>query len=1486
MTDLGTSLSTVVQAVPQLSTNPSLALSLASSGASAGTAQAVQHAADTSALSQAYGQITPLYGNGSVAATNQSVANTGISPAISTPGGVTSSPTLPAPAHHGGLMSSLGHLGSQVLSTLNKPLQYVQHEYRYLHDVEARHGIFAATAEGLGMAVGAAGGFAIGGTSGAVLGAEAATAIEGQIAFHDSWQRTQNGNAYRDPHTGAVVSLGRDISNLIGVKPKEGPGVHLGWSNMLSAGVDGAFDVVLDPLQLAGRLKGAASSATGITGIEQGSLASRAIGGRTVTPMLARFFSGAGAYVPEDVDRVLSQYPSVRRAFQDIAGSNAGQIVARYGMAISPAAHALGAASTVDEVASVFRDALEARELMVPMDTLPRLTLTRSMFRSVGEAASEMPVVGRVAKGLQKLPVAYDEVAQKFSGKEFSLGDDWGAEGLYRNLLYGEKPSVAAAVTNEYLNNPDPGVRLGIVRNSYAQMILAYGKMNPESVLAGTETQRELMSRIDDAIGYGGPGSKAVYGIGPTGTNLSDLPAYDGQGSVAAGITLNQTGKLRFLSMDDVKRIAAELQEHQNLYGRADSFVYNHVISKWKSLVTATGGFAGRISLSEMIPNSLRLGVRNVMGNVVKAALADLKIEASYTPDEMGMLSGAVWKAIGSPAIPEDVNPDTLSVATKLAIRHEGQVVAPAVSADHALPGTVDLPIERRYGALRALGLQVPPKMKLGDTFGMFGPDNVNAVYHWTGWLRELGDDPMSQAAAGAYRDAIAGGANDRIATEAGAQAAASVLQGIKDHQPRVFANMYRSRVSSTPGIDPIYDWGRTVIANIKGATTGADGTVHVPLLAKLAEGEVPKAGEVNLAGDPLRVASITKGDVMNIPQTQRPTLIKGREFMPDPRGTVDRIASFGHQRVIAPVLNFLSREPIYVAEVEKQYAPYKALVAQGLMSDGTAMDLAETKAIFKMPEFIHNPLERTQFSEMVRNWVPFYFAQEQAYKRFGRLLVENPGAFREYQLILSTMHNVSTQVTDAQGNRWAMYPGTGMLTDAALQLANTVGLKTVAAVPVAFAGSTSSMSTIFPFAEGVRPENGPLVAIPVHLLDSLDPHLQPVFQKIVGSQTANTALWEQLIPNTTVRDMVLASPIGEQTRGFQSAMMQTLQNLAYAQDKAMAQWRTTSQYKNFVAQGGDENNPNAPGRPNLLPSPEALAADPRAHQHLLDRVRNQARILYIMKAVFTNLTPASPQIKVGNLGLPAELQADITKAGDVSTGITTFLGKNPDATPFTVFESTTTGADVPASQQAMSWMDANAGFINSNPLIASFFMPQETNPKYSPAVYNEQMATGLRAHKTPQQFLDDLYVAAGNHQYFDVDLPSHQAALAAGGGAKEYANWDAYVQQMEKSNPIWGSWFTSGDRQQQAMQVIQGIVRAAQANQLPSGPQTDGVLGLVNDYLAHLQQMPPGSVNNQYLTSAARKENTNFDAYLKRTAKEQPNLAPIINKVFRQVLY
>ena len=118
--------------LPELQQSPGLVVGVANSGGdTSGRAQAVAHATNTIADQNAKQSVSESIG-GDV----------------------------------GDALGFLGHAGSDVLGAVktagedvmkvaNKPLATVQHEYRYLHDVEASHGRMAAVEEGLGLAAGA-----------------------------------------------------------------------------------------------------------------------------------------------------------------------------------------------------------------------------------------------------------------------------------------------------------------------------------------------------------------------------------------------------------------------------------------------------------------------------------------------------------------------------------------------------------------------------------------------------------------------------------------------------------------------------------------------------------------------------------------------------------------------------------------------------------------------------------------------------------------------------------------------------------------------------------------------------------------------------------------------------------------------------------------------------------------------------------------------------------------------------------------------------------------------------------------------------------------------------------------------------------------------------------------------------------------------------------------------------------------------------------
>src|ERR1700744_5988274 len=136
-----------VGAAPELKKDPGTAVAVGAAGGSPVKAQAVAQAGKRQANATAQDQVAP---------TGTSI--------------------------FGSLGADVGSALSKVAHYANDGLSTVQHEYKFLHDVEARHGMTAAIMEGAGILAGAAAGTVIEPGAGTVLGAEAAAGVGGPLA--------------------------------------------------------------------------------------------------------------------------------------------------------------------------------------------------------------------------------------------------------------------------------------------------------------------------------------------------------------------------------------------------------------------------------------------------------------------------------------------------------------------------------------------------------------------------------------------------------------------------------------------------------------------------------------------------------------------------------------------------------------------------------------------------------------------------------------------------------------------------------------------------------------------------------------------------------------------------------------------------------------------------------------------------------------------------------------------------------------------------------------------------------------------------------------------------------------------------------------------------------------------------------------------------------------------------------------------------------
>ena len=1459
--DLGHSLTATTNAAPELKTDPGTAVAVASGGGDVAlkahaVAQAKNHV-DTATAADGMRQ-GGLFGD----------LESGLSDFGST-----------AIKDGKSLVGGAMHL-------MNVPLRTVQQEYRYLHDVEALHGRTAAIYEGLGLLAGAAVGTVVDPGEGTILGADAAAWVEGHVAYKDSWARAANPN-YKDPHTGQLVSFGRDVSDLIGARTG-------GFHRALSGALDAMFDLGMDPVANAGKAYGSAYSLKGSGGL------------------LGTVFSGTSTATAEDVERA-SFLPRIQHAYADIARSDEATIGIRY-PGLAPIAKTLEADTSAEEVKQTFMELAGSMEMM-EQPTLPTLSLAhyfgRTLRDSARNAGGPLGYLPRsIADAFESMPGnTLSTSSMDFLHGKISMTSPRGAKDLYRFFRFGMGDRVARTSVDAWLHGA-PGERYAILKNGMYATVLAMAKMAPPEDIADMvahpgayedlgdymtdlglpEVKDRVMESFHNTmqaamVEGGDPGR--IYGLDEF-SNVIKGPVMPDGSEIAAGITTGQTGDVSLPNLVEMRRMAQAVRSTKvrRVLASMDDIGYNHFTQPiLKPLELMSGSYALHISGSEVIPNTLRDGVVATAKAMMARAAADMGYDEGEQLEDPRGLAGVLWRAGGRRLLN---NSDDAEALAKSDLLNGGARVPAGLSAGHITTGETQ-GVLRQENGLQQIG--AVPGYSSDDWAQFQEGDKRFAELHQASF-RRAAVDRWSRTAAGAYLQAAREGVTPAEGTIAARDAVADALRQEPPEVLENFARNFGKRPGAPQSWDNLTDWADAVVSRMKGVIHGkpdlanhAAGPINMDLLHSLANGHVP----------PLE-------DFEKIPSAERPLRVEGQIILPSGTGLVNKIATAGFH-VINPMVNAISRNQEYTVEYLKQYHDLQKAVDNGTISDDERVVMSTFRAVQHGVRFVHNLTDRTQWTTTLRNWAPFFFAQEQAYRRMGRFLVEDPGGFRRYQMAISAVANVANTYADGNGNQYITFPGSGFLGKGVANAMGLHGLMVGTVPPAQFGGSLSSASVIFPMSNGVTPDLGPLGSISAQTLSTMFEHLGKDFSTFApasnvalsalnafdGDQSAyNTSILEQLIPNETLLRIVQlyeASKLngGGGQEGFNSSILQTYNMLMYMQNEATDNW--------------EKNGKKGPA-PDIVPTQQQALDNPHAAQQFAQRVKNTVVGYYITRAILGFVSPISAEVEPQNFGFSNELNADIIKAGSVAKGMDAFIAKNPNALPYTVAESFVpnaqgqpSGISLSSSVPAQNWVSAHQADVNKYGPAYLWLMPQLSDAKYSATVYNEQIADALRVRETPEQHLDQLYIAAGNAIYYK-NLAIFEKQLDGVGNnstAKNdlYDNWNKFVTQMGQQYPIWYEDYKSPDKYVNATQAVTNLQQIIKDGQAPAGVQTDGVKVLLHSFDVASTEYNQAGANVSYSTQQYQQSQVS-DAwvnYLENTASEYPNLKPVIQTVFMHAL-
>ena len=771
-----------------------------------------------------------------------------------------------------GAMDMAGDTVGAIGSIANKPLEQVQRQYRFMRDVEARHGFGAMLGMAVPMVLGGAAGGVVGGGYGAALGVEGVGWLMDafNLGYKDSWERVASDD-YVDPHGGSAVSPGRDAARFLGSLSKHiGVNIeqHKGFDlyDAVSGLGDGLFSITADPLSAAGAMRKQA-----LTVGAKGLLATK---------------WGGTAIKSTDLAIATAQYPQVKRGLESLAKMDAETIVARH-KKLAPFAKELGAADTWEKVGQVLKDNADAAQMKLRylprqgLANVPFATLVNQIHQKAGdlslagvsfdEAGKVIPgepqgklgglgtaVARRAGESYKRVttfvPTSFNEATQELSRTTLFLNDAGSARSIYEMARWGRTDEMARKVAGMWSTGTIDD-RMTIFRNVMSDnMANRMEAIQPgwTTTPDGSQALARIGDQIDMAFGGIDAGKTTAWGYDAEGRILSKMPSQSQ--TISAPILEYQHYNVPMPDYLTFDRNLKSFQGASKVYGAVDDFVYDHFTQKvFKRWALATGGFAIRAAAADLIPAFAKDPKR-----FTQAKIANIMVKHGWDMEkgeEEHILAGVARFL----AHKSDITDDELAVLA-LNYRQQGShITNAAVRAGHESGIEVVGLEEYVKDSIYSLKREVPTAFRVVDEPQAWKADHKDHYIYWHKQAKDMAEkSPATVAAAKAYREAIkeaTGGIAIPLADlppEVTQRAVAAAKQAL-DELPEDVLNQHKRHF-----------YGSARDEQIPGATVASD-------VRRWVEGSPGKPGRYEATGE-----VVTYGQT-----TQQPTLVNPRGNTP-----------------------------------------------------------------------------------------------------------------------------------------------------------------------------------------------------------------------------------------------------------------------------------------------------------------------------------------------------------------------------------------------------------------------------------------------------------------------------------------------------------------------------------------------------------------------------------------------------------------------------
>ena len=294
--------------------------------------------------------------------------------------------------------------------------------------------------------------------------------------------------------------------------------------------------------------------------------------------------------------------------------------------------------------------------------------------------------------------------------------------------------------------------------------------------------------------------------------------------------------------------------------------------------------------------------------------------------------------------------------------------------------------------------------------------------------------------------------------------------------------------------------------------------------------------------------------------------------------GLADKMSNFVHDTFSRKIIDSVSRRPLYYLELQRQLKFLKPFVDSGAITEDTAFTIAQSRAITIGIKYVHNPQDRLIFEQWSRAYAPFWFAENQAFKRMGRMALENPAGFEQYMLAqLMFMYTAKHSTENLDNQNGVLIPTSvagGQMFTSALRALSGGLIGASGNVPIGLTGSLTSLNSVFPWndptgmhtgspmalVEHLRPEFSPVVSAPLKIMQTLRPYgfkipLGPqvsttgLAESVLGEVGANADWLQMFMPNPALRSLIqeaIAIPSFFDSSGNVSSFTRQIDSIQY----------------------------------------------------------------------------------------------------------------------------------------------------------------------------------------------------------------------------------------------------------------------------------------------------------------------------------------------------